>query len=38
VGDTVADAGAVAVGLRTLLLPASPPGAVHGLRAVRQLR
>ena len=38
VGDTVADGGAVAAGLRCLLLPASPPGAVHGLGAVRRLR
>ena len=34
VGDTAADAGAVAAGCRCLILPASPPGAEHGLRAV----
>jgi HAD superfamily hydrolase (TIGR01509 family) len=37
VGDHLADAGAVYAGLRTLLLPASPPGAVHGLDAVLTL-
>ncbi len=34
VGDTPADAGAVAAGCRCLILPASPPGARHGLAAV----
>jgi HAD superfamily hydrolase (TIGR01493 family) len=34
VGDTTADAGAVHVGMAALVLPASPPGAVHGLGAV----
>jgi HAD superfamily hydrolase (TIGR01493 family) len=34
VGDTTADAGAVEVGMPALILPASPPGAVHGLGAV----
>jgi hypothetical protein len=38
VSDTVTDGGAVAVRLWCLLLPASPPGAVHGLGAVLQLR
>lgn len=37
VGDTPADAAAVAVGCRCLILPASPPGAEHGLRAVLPL-
>jgi FMN phosphatase YigB (HAD superfamily) len=37
VGDHVADGGAVLAGLRSLLLPTSPPGAVHGLAAVGQL-
>lgn len=37
VGDTTADGGAVEVGMPTLLLPASPPGAVHGLGAVLAL-
>jgi HAD superfamily hydrolase (TIGR01509 family) len=37
VGDHRADGGAVHAGLRTLLLPASPPGAVHGLDAVLTL-
>lgn len=37
VGDTTADGGAVEVGMATLLLPASPPGAVHGLSAVLAL-
>jgi FMN phosphatase YigB (HAD superfamily) len=37
VGDHLADGGAVLAGLRSLLLPTSPPGAVHGLGAVRQL-
>jgi HAD superfamily hydrolase (TIGR01509 family) len=34
VGDHAADGGAVHLGIRSLLLPASPPGAVHGLAAV----
>jgi HAD superfamily hydrolase (TIGR01509 family) len=34
VGDTPADAGAAAIGCRCLILPASPPEAVHGLAAV----
>ena len=34
VGDTPADAAAVAVGCRCLILPASPPGAEHGLSTV----
>jgi HAD superfamily hydrolase (TIGR01509 family) len=37
VGDTPADAGAATIGCRCLILPASPPGAVHGLRAVLDL-
>lgn len=37
VGDTPADAGAAALGCRCLILPASPPDAVHGLRAVLDL-
>jgi HAD superfamily hydrolase (TIGR01509 family) len=37
VGDTPADAAAVAVGCRCLILPTSPPGAEHGLRAVLPL-
>jgi HAD superfamily hydrolase (TIGR01509 family) len=37
VGDTPADAGAAALGCRCLILPASPPSAVHGLRAVLDL-
>jgi HAD superfamily hydrolase (TIGR01549 family) len=37
VGDTPADAGAVTAGCRCLILPASPPGAEHGLRAVLPL-
>jgi HAD superfamily hydrolase (TIGR01509 family) len=37
VGDTVADAGSVYVGIPALILPASPPGAVHGLGAVLAL-
>jgi FMN phosphatase YigB (HAD superfamily) len=34
VGDTPADAGAAAAGCSALVLPASPPGALHGLGAV----
>jgi HAD superfamily hydrolase (TIGR01549 family) len=35
VGDHAeADGGAAAVGMRTLILPMTPPGSVHGLRAV----
>lgn len=34
VGDHAADGGAVALGVRSLLLPYSPPGGVHGLDAV----
>ncbi len=37
VGDHAADGGAVHAGIRALLLPASPPGAVHGLDAVLRL-
>ena len=37
VGDTPADAAAVDAGLRALVLPASPPGAVHGLATVLAL-
>ncbi|WP_051571026.1 HAD family hydrolase [Cryptosporangium arvum] len=37
VGDTTADAGAVEVEMPALVLPASPPGAVHGLAAVLAL-
>jgi HAD superfamily hydrolase (TIGR01509 family) len=37
VGDTPADAGAAALGCRCLILPASPPDAVHGLHAVLDL-
>jgi len=37
VGDTPADAGAAAIGCRCLILPASPPEAVHGLAAVLDL-
>ena len=37
VGDTPADAGAAALGCRCLILPASPPDAVHGLPAVLDL-
>jgi HAD superfamily hydrolase (TIGR01509 family) len=37
VGDTPADAGAAVIGCRSLILPASPPNAVHGLRAVLDL-
>jgi HAD superfamily hydrolase (TIGR01509 family) len=37
VGDTPADAGAAAIGCRCLILPASPPDAVHGLTAVLDL-
>jgi HAD superfamily hydrolase (TIGR01509 family) len=37
VGDTPADAGAAALGCRCLILPASPPEAVHGLHAVLDL-
>jgi HAD superfamily hydrolase (TIGR01493 family) len=34
VGDHAADGGAVAVGIRSLLLPPDPPGSVHGLAAI----
>ncbi len=37
VGDTPADAGAVAAGCAALVLPAGPPGSVHGLSAVLDL-
>jgi HAD superfamily hydrolase (TIGR01509 family) len=37
VGDTPADAAAVDAGLRALVLPASPPGAEHGLSTVLTL-
>jgi HAD superfamily hydrolase (TIGR01509 family) len=37
VGDTPADAGAAAIGCRCLILPPSPPEAVHGLGAVLDL-
>jgi HAD superfamily hydrolase (TIGR01509 family) len=37
VGDTPADAGAVATGCRCVILPVSPPGAEHGLGAVLSL-
>lgn len=37
VGDTAADAGAAGAGCLTLVLPESPPGAVHGLAAVLDL-
>ncbi|MFI5954245.1 HAD family hydrolase [Cryptosporangium sp. NPDC051539] len=37
VGDTLADAGAAESGIPALVLPASPPGAVHGLAAVLAL-
>ncbi len=37
VGDTPADAGAVAAGCATLVLPESPPGDSHGLAAVLDL-
>lgn len=37
VGDTTADAGSAEIGLPALVLPASPPGAVHGLGAVLAL-
>jgi FMN phosphatase YigB (HAD superfamily) len=37
VGDTPADAGAVEVGCRALILPAAPPSAVNGLSAVLDL-
>jgi HAD superfamily hydrolase (TIGR01549 family) len=37
VGDTPADAGAVTIGCRCVILPVSPPGAVHGLGAVLDL-
>lgn len=37
VGDTAADAGAAAAGCQALILPQSPPGAVHGLGAVLEL-
>jgi len=37
VGDTGSDAGAVAAGIRTLLLPTSDPGRPHGLDAVLAL-
>ncbi len=37
VGDTPADAGAVRAGCAALVLPASPPGARHGLGMVLDL-
>ncbi|WP_445152711.1 HAD family hydrolase [Baekduia sp. Peel2402] len=37
VGDHAADGGAVTLGIRSLLLPYSPPGGVHGLDAVLAL-
>lgn len=37
VGDTTADAGAVEFNMPALVLPASPPGSVHGLAAVLAL-
>ncbi|MGH3648921.1 MAG: HAD family hydrolase [Micromonosporaceae bacterium] len=37
VGDTAADAGAGAAGCTVLVLPASPPGALHGLGGVVRL-
>jgi HAD superfamily hydrolase (TIGR01509 family) len=37
IGDTPVDAGAAAAGCMTLILPESPPGAVHGLAAVLDL-
>jgi HAD superfamily hydrolase (TIGR01509 family) len=37
VGDTPADAGAVAAGCRAYVVPAAPPGAENGLAAVLQL-
>jgi HAD superfamily hydrolase (TIGR01509 family) len=37
VGDTPADAGAVAAGCRALIVPASAPGAVNGIAAVLDL-
>lgn len=37
VGDHAADGGAVALGVRSVLLPYSPPGGVHGLDAVLAL-
>jgi len=37
VGDTPADAAAVAVGCRAYLLPAAPPGTDNGLSAVMSL-
>lgn len=37
VGDTPADAGAVAAGCRVLVLPAAPPGAANGIAAVLDL-
>ncbi|MEV0647218.1 HAD-IA family hydrolase [Phytomonospora sp. NPDC050363] len=37
VGDTLADAAAVNAGCRTLLLPVTPAGTVHGLDAVIRL-
>jgi HAD superfamily hydrolase (TIGR01549 family) len=35
--DPVADAGAVRAGLRTLLLPALPPGAANGVEAAARI-
>ena len=35
--DPVADAGAVRVGMRTLMLPAAPPGADNGIGAVARM-
>jgi len=37
VGDSAVDAGAAAVGCSVLVLPQSPPGAVHGLAAILRL-
>jgi len=37
VGDTPADAGAVALGCRVYVLPAAPPGTDNGLSAVLSL-
>ena len=37
VGDTPADAGAVAAGCRVLLVPPAPPGMVNGIGAVLAL-
>jgi hypothetical protein len=37
VGDTPADAGAVAIGCRALIVPAAPAGAPSGIAAVLPL-